>query len=237
MGDVFYTQDFNNLGHTGLEGDDLNLIQTQAQAEWERRSREQLGDGVIDSTSFVAALDVPGLKVDFTAGAGAYFRGKRYTTGGSVVFSGSDGAGTYFLYLDTSGVLQKATTRPAAAVGLTLASAAWDGATTLSALTDMRRVGSVGSGQLQLKTVSGTLALNVGAGLSADVVINYGAQADFAVVLDRQAWCDEGMSIRVATQLQSGERTYGSQLCLEIDNEGESNYETTLHWQVTGLLA
>ncbi len=237
----FYSQDFTDGNE--LTGDELDTIQEEAQAEFEKRSSEQLGSGVCDSTSFVGTIDAGADAVDFVAGAGAYHLGKRFATGGSVSFSGSDAADTYYLYLAAStGALAKSTSVPAASAGLLLYSVTWNGSDTLSALTDLRVVGFVGTAQLQVKTISGTQEINLPLSSSMEVTLDHEADAEFALPLHFEAYCDDPVTITPLSSRSNGDKTDGAHVCLLLENESDYGYDyeygytTTLRWSRTGLM-
>lgn len=117
----------------------LNAWADGEQDEFEERMEALSAAGVYSGF----APTINGTSVDLGAGD-AYAGGKRFSGNDSVAFAGSDPAGTYYLFIDSSDETtpyHKSTAKPADdGADLLLASVAWDGAA-LTSLTDLRRWG------------------------------------------------------------------------------------------------
>lgn len=143
-----YTQTFTN---TTLDATQVNLIQSEGQAEWETRGDDLHADGCVGSSAW--APSIAGTQVQFASGV-LYFRGRRYAAPAVAEFTGVD-AGTYYVYVShATGGLVTAAEQPAASAGHTLCSVAWSGSA-LSSLTDLRVVGTMAAAQIQWETVGG----------------------------------------------------------------------------------
>jgi hypothetical protein len=170
----------STFGDQPLTAAELNNIQNGLRDEInELRAAVMPIPGVISGL----AGSIDGTSVDFAAGV-AYAGG--YKTLGTnataptspatspavvdltIAFAGTDGAATYYLYLDgaetaeTSALKKTVTLNTATGDDcLLLYSVAWDGATTLSALTDLRQWG----------VVPGEYVINVDAALATSIDI------------------------------------------------------------------
>ena len=109
------------------------------QLEHEERLDEWAQAGIISGL----AASIDGADIDIASGRG-YASGRRYLGGQSLTFSGADGADDYYVYWDASGeALAKSASAPSTGTAgdLVFCLVTWDGATTLSALTDLRQYG------------------------------------------------------------------------------------------------
>ena len=119
----------------------LNAIEQGVQDELEERQDALSLPGVVTG----AALSISSTNILIAAGT-IYVDGHRFTPAASAVaFSASNGAGTYYIYVDPSNhttPYTKSTVSPGAGY-LLLGQVAWDGASVLSSLVDYRRMGLI----------------------------------------------------------------------------------------------
>lgn len=109
------------------------------QLEFEERLDEWAQAGIISGL----AASIDSADIDIASGRG-YASGRRYLGAESITFSGSDAADDYYVYWDASvPALAKSTSAPTTGTAgdLIFCLVTWDGATTLSALTDLRQYG------------------------------------------------------------------------------------------------
>lgn len=119
----------------------LNAWGDGDQTEMEERMEAHTLNGVESG----CAISISTTTIVIAAGV-AWVEGKRYTPANSTIsFSASDGANTYYLYIDPTNdtsPYQKATSDPGAGY-LILGTVVWNGSTTLSGLVDFKRMGLV----------------------------------------------------------------------------------------------
>jgi hypothetical protein len=119
----------------------LNAWGDGDQTEMEERMEAHTLNGVESGS----ALSISGTDIVIAAGV-MWCEGKRYEPAASTIaFSGSDGSGTYYLYVDPSNdttPYQKQVGDPGDGY-LVLGTVVWNGADTLSALDDIKRTGIV----------------------------------------------------------------------------------------------
>ncbi len=179
--DGAYTQTFVNGSE--LDGSELNLVQSEGQVEWETRDDDLHADGCVGSSAWTPSIN--GSQIEFAAGS-LYFRGKRFEGDTLYLFTAAKTAGTYYVYISnaTNG-LDASTSRPSAANGYCICSVAWDGVSALSSLTDLRKIGSIASAQLQRDTIGGTASdyFDVYLGIGSEE-IHYIDHSDEAVFVD-----------------------------------------------------
>ncbi len=145
-------------------GDDVTASQmwntpwTGIQDEFEERQDDFSVAGVL--TSLLASTSTAAI-VSIAAGDG-YGTGKRYKGGETITFSGTDAAGTWYVYWDASAeALAKSTTSPDTTIDILLCSVVWDGLTTLSSLVDLRPWGVQPQVLVHFSHDSGTVTTGV----------------------------------------------------------------------------
>jgi hypothetical protein len=130
--------------YTAVSGNQIsssswNAYQDAVQAEFENRTRIGTVAGVI--SGLLCSISTTSIAV--AAGEG-YGDGLKYAGAESLAFSGTDAAGTYYVYWDSSAeALAKSTTVPDTSIDILLCSTYWNGADTHSALVDLRARGIV----------------------------------------------------------------------------------------------
>lgn len=134
---------FTAVTATVISSSAFNAAIEGLQDEIEETREMSLGNGVL--SGMAGSIDDP--DIDIAAGD-AICEGKRFSGGESVTFTGSDPAVTHWIYIDPTDEddpYKKATSDPGDGY-LLICKADWDGATTLSALVDLRVFGIVAEG-------------------------------------------------------------------------------------------
>ena len=159
----------------------FNDVGDGLQSEFENRTTLGTVAGVISGL----ACTISTTSIAVAAGEG-YGDGMKYAGGESLTFSGSDAAGTYYVYWDSSGeTLAKSLTVPDTSVDILLCRTTWDGATTheAAALVDLRAWGILPLPLLDCTWQIGTVSV--------------GKKAQFTCPPDTSLWID-GIAIAQA---------------------------------------
>jgi len=120
----YQTSDLATTGEV-LTATNYNNLITESQAEFEKRW------SLVSGFYAVPSLSISGTSVFMTV-IDALVLGRRITNAGSIPFTGSNSAGTYYIMVDDTGAYS---TGSAPVSGkLTIGTIAWDGTTTLSSL-------------------------------------------------------------------------------------------------------